>query len=405
MFQQFLALYPENPIVDEVSFSLANAYIDLEDFEAVIEAAKGFQQRYPKSPYFSGYQYIEGYANFELERYDESLRLCATVATGKYPDKNGKLMVSDHKDLGIYIMGQIYHSMGDPEQAIVEYEKVKDLFSDAKEAIAYFTRKKLKLDEVTTFTPKNAPRTSEARSASTPSDYEVKLHYRNVKAVNILAYRVDLMKLYLLQKNLNNITNINLAGITPYFQNTLEPGAGKDYTDKEYNLALPLEKEGAYLVVAKEAELDTSGMVLLSYLKMDVEEDPVSGRVRVNVMNTETGKYENRVHVKVIGSRDTEFVSGSTDLRGIFIADNIHGAATVIARKSDQYAFYRGKTELQLSDATLDSLELKAPADMRSQATQHLRETNIAIQQQSEGYLRQNLYQNKQTGVEVQSAY
>ena len=43
-------------------------------------------------------------------------------------------------------------------------------------------------------------------------------------------------------------------------------------------------------------------------------------------------------------SQNTEFVSGDTDLRGIFIADGIRGIPTVIARdKSNRYAFYRGK--------------------------------------------------------------
>ena len=391
MLYQFLVRYPENPIADEVSFSLANAYIDLEDFETVVELAQDFQQRYPKSPYFSGYQYIEGYADFELEHYQKSLELCQKVATGKYLNKNGEMVESDYKNLAIYIMGQIYHSMGEPEKAIEEYEKVKEQFPDAKEAIEYFTRKDVKLDEVTTFKPGEAA--------------QVTLHYRNIKELNTLAYRVDLMKLYLLQKNLNNITNINLAGITPYYQQTVQLGEGKDYTDKTYDLILPLEKEGAYLVVAKEAEFDTSGMVLLSPLKLEVEEDMISGRVRVNVLNAETGRYENNVHVKVIGSFDTEFVSGSTDLRGIFIADNIHGTATVIARKGDQYAFYRGTSALQPTDIGFERSMLQAPADMRSQATQQLRETNLMIQQQSEGYLRQNLYQNKQTGVEVQAAY
>jgi hypothetical protein len=107
----------------------------------------------------------------------------------------------------------------------------------------------------------------------------------------------------------------------------------------------------------------------------------------------------------VIGSFDREFVSGSTDLRGIFIADNIHGTATVIARKGDQYAFYRGTSILQSAEISFERSILQAPADMRSQATQQLRETNLMLQQQSEGYLRQNLYQNTQTGVEVQAAY
>jgi hypothetical protein len=210
----------------------------------------------------------------------------------------------------------------------------------------------------------------------------------------------------LLQKNLNNITNVNLAGISPYHQETLTLGVGKDYADKESSVTLPLDKEGAYLVVAKESESDASGMVLRSPLKLEVDEDAVSGRVRANVVNAATGRYENKAHVKVIGSEDQQFISGDTDLRGIFIADNIHGTATVIARKGDQYAFYRGAAALQAEQTVAVQQEMNQPVlDMRSQATQQLRDENFAIQQQSADYLRRNLYQNRQQGVEVQNAY
>ncbi|MCP4396090.1 MAG: tetratricopeptide repeat protein, partial [bacterium] len=391
MLQEFLTRYPENPIADEVAFSLANAYIELEEFDMVVSLARDFQRRYPKSSYLSAYEYIEAYGNFELEQYERSLDLCRKIATGKYPDKQGKMRESDHKDLAIYIMGQIYHSMGQPEKAIAEYEKVKERFPDAKEVIEYFRRKALNLDEVGRFRPDE-----EAR---------ITLRYRNVKDANILVYRVDLMKLYLLRKNLNDISQINLAGISPYHQERIRLGDGKDYAEQEHELLLPLQEEGAYLLVAKESELDSSGMVLLSRLKMEVEEDVVSGRVRVNVKNAENGRYENNVHVKVIGSRDMEFVSGSTDLRGIFVADNIHGAATVIARKGDRYAFYRGSAVLQPPEMQVQRPMLQAPADMRSQAMQQLRATNEAIQLKNEGYLRQNLYQNTQLGVEVQATY
>ena len=175
-----------------------------------------------------------------------------------------------------------------------------------------------------------------------------------------------------MQKNLENVAAINLAGITPYHQATAHLGDGKDYAEKTQALSLPLQEEGAYLVTAKEAETDASGLVLISPLRLEVEEDAQSGRVRVNVINSATNRYENNAHVKVIGASDAEFVSGSTDLRGIFIADNIHGAVTVIARKGNQYAFYRGETDLQPQQGDLDIMPL-APMDMRSQATQYLR--------------------------------
>ena len=153
MLREFLTRYPKQPIADEVSFSLANAYLELEEFETVAQLAQRFRQRYPKSAYLSGYEYLEGYADFERELYDESLKLCQNVATGAYPDKQGNLRESDHKYLAMYLMGQMYHAMGKPEQALAHYEQVKDRFPDAAEAMAHFTRKGLRLEDVSTFAP------------------------------------------------------------------------------------------------------------------------------------------------------------------------------------------------------------------------------------------------------------
>jgi hypothetical protein len=51
--------------------------------------------------------------------------------------------------------------------------------------------------------------------------------------------------------------------------------------------------------------------------------------------------------VKVIGSANDQFVSGQSDLRGIFVADGIIGTSTVIARTdANRYAFHRGKVPL-----------------------------------------------------------
>ena len=90
-----------------------------------------------------------------------------------------------------------------------------------------------------------------------------------------------------------------------------------------------------------------SGMVLITPLKIEAQEDSASGRVRANVLDTAKGGYRPEVHVKAIGSADKEFRSGETDLRGLFIADNVHGKATVIAREGEsRYAFFRGETWL-----------------------------------------------------------
>ncbi|MCH7692390.1 MAG: hypothetical protein IID50_02990 [Proteobacteria bacterium] len=176
---------------------------------------------------------------------------------------------------------------------------------------------------------------------------KVPLEFRNVASANVKVYRIDLMKFGLMQRNLNRITAINLAGIRPFHELTLKLGDGHDYRDRKQPLELPLKKEGAYLVVCRGENLYTSGLVVISPLSLEIQEDATSGRVRVTVKDKVADKYAKDVHVKVIGSANPKFTSGETDLRGIFIADAIRGTSTIIARSGkDRYAFYRGKTRL-----------------------------------------------------------
>ena len=54
-----------------------------------------------------------------------------------------------------------------------------------------------------------------------------------------------------------------------------------------------------------------------------------------------------KVQVKVIGSDNPQFLSGETDLRGVFVADGVQGIVTAVVRRAtNQYAFYRGTNYL-----------------------------------------------------------
>ena len=72
-----------------------------------------------------------------------------------------------------------------------------------------------------------------------------------------------------------------------------------------------------------------------------------AGRVRVTVRHAETGDLIPGVQVRVIGTGNSRFEAGTTDLRGVFVAEGLNGQVTAVARRgSDQYAFYRGTTSV-----------------------------------------------------------
>ena len=319
----FLAMYPKDPLADDAGFSLANCLLTLKNYPLVVALGNEFAKKYSDSPLAPGFQYMTALGLFWQNQYADALAAAKVVADGDSKDR----------DFARYILGQIYHAESKPKEAIDWYGKVKQLYPDAAEAIAYFEKKSIALDEVSVVKP--------------GQPVELTLKYRNIKEASLQVYRVDLMKLYLQQKNLSAITSVQLAGIRPELEQTTALGDGKDYVEKERKVALPLKDEAAYLVICRGDDLFTSGMVLITPLKIEVQEDSTSGRVRANVLDTAKGGYRPEVHVKAIGSADTEFRSGETDLRGLFIADNVHGKATVIAREGEsRYAFFRGETWL-----------------------------------------------------------
>jgi outer membrane protein assembly factor BamD (BamD/ComL family) len=332
MLEGFLTAYPEDPAADQAAFATANALLELETYDRAAAACDQYAKRYPESKLLDSFWYIIGYCRFATGEHQAAMDMCRKVAEAKRTDpQTGREEESPNKNRAIYILGQIHHSLGQAAEAIAEYTKVADQFVDAAQSIVYFTRKDVELPEVTTIEP------------GKPA--EVELKFRNVAECDVKVYRIDLMKFSLLKRNLQGITRINLAGIRPLHEAVEKLGDGKDYRDRTHKLALPLKEEGAYLLVCRGENLHTSGLVLVTPLKIEVQEDAASGRVRATVKDSTTDKYLRDVHVKVIGSGNDEFISGETDLRGVFVADGIRGTTTVIAEaEGGRYAFYRGKT-------------------------------------------------------------
>jgi alpha-2-macroglobulin len=236
------------------------------------------------------------------------------------------------------------------------------------------------------------------------------LKYRNVKEGFVQVYRVDLMKLYLQQKNLSAITSVQLAGIKPESEQTITLGDGKDYVEKERSIPLPLKDEAAYLIICRGDDLFASAMVLITPLKIEVQEDAASGRIRANVLDTSKGGYRPEVHVKAIGSADTEFRSGETDLRGLFIAENLRGKATVIAREGNsKYAFFRGTDWL----GTAENAPVPPPTEELQQQLKggevdykgNLRLDNTNIQTINNGNWNQQRRAAPNKGLKIEKAY
>jgi uncharacterized protein YfaS (alpha-2-macroglobulin family)/tetratricopeptide (TPR) repeat protein len=379
MLRSFLTLYPDSPLADDAAFSMANALMELKSYPHVVSLSQIAFERYPRSEFRSSFQYMAALGHFWQRDYERALAAARVVADGDSKDR----------DFARYILAQIHHAQGKPADAIAWYHKVETLYPDAKEAIGYFEEKRISLEEVNLFKP--------------AEPVQLKIKYRNIKDAAMQVYKVDLMKLYLREKNLSGMTKVQLSGIKPEAELQLHLGDGKDYVDKETIAKLPLKDEAAYLVICRGDDLFTSAVVLITPLKIEVQEDAVSGRLRANVIDSVKNSYVPEVHVKAIGSGDTAFKSGQTDLRGIFIADGLRGMATVIARVGEsRYAFYRGQTWIGAPPAQ-PAPRAEAKAAAPAEYLRNVQEFNMDIQR-SNTRVFEKFRRQSAVGVEVQQA-
>ena len=335
------------------------AFLDLEDFAAVVKLSRRFAELFPKSTFQDSFQYSEALGRFNLGEYDRAIAVAEKIANASYKDANGIDQPSPNKWQAVYILGQIYDARRDPAKALAYYLQVAERFTDAAGAVKALNRKELKLPEVSVIRP-DSPKVADAgglRSMPVQKPEEkgkddtraAKLEYRNIATADVKVYPVDLMRLYLTRRNLDAIAGIDLAGIKPFYEATIKLGDGKDFDDKTKNIDLPVKKEGAYLVMIRGDDRYTSGILLVSPLELQVLEEPESGRVRVTVRDARTKAFVPKVQVKVIGSDNPTFFSGETDLRGVFVAEGVRGQVTAVARKgTNEYAFHRGKTMMGL---------------------------------------------------------
>ncbi|MEZ5963421.1 MAG: MG2 domain-containing protein [Planctomycetota bacterium] len=394
--REFLVLYPDDPLAEEVAFALATTHVEAKDLAAALAVSERALETYPGSVMTDEFLYTAGYADFALGKPEAAFAILKRVAEEDFPQRNGGKGPSENKDHAIYLQGQIHHALGQPEPALAAYEKVKDKFSDAAEATDYFLRKRLSLPEVTT--------------VATSEPAKVEVSFRNVARAAVTVYRVDLMRLYLLEKSLNDIRGVKLHGIRPHAELTVELGSGRDYKLESKPLELSLDEPGAYLIVLRGDDLLATGMLLRSDLRIEAQEAFDVGRVRVYV------KAEDAVvadaHVKVVGSADQQLRSGDTDLRGVFVADAVVGQATVLVKKGDEYAFYRGSGVHQPSRVPAPQPQRRPGRPVPNKAADYksfdafsnnmrFNDSNRAQQVQ---WLRNEVLQKQQKGVEVYRA-
>jgi len=328
---RFLTLHGDDPTAPDAGLNLVSSLLSQKNWAQARRESETLARRYQKPRYLDSFRYTQAVAMWALGEDEDAMSLLEQIADSRYPVASGGERPSENRDLSLFIIGQIHHAANQPEAASKFYEMVEDQFADAKDSLRQINARELELDEISEFRPGDP--------------VSIELRYRNIDSAEVLAYKVNLMTLALREQDLSRVTEVNLSGISPTLSKTVELGAqgtagGTLHATRDIDI--PIEDEGAYLVIVRGGDVHTSCLILVNRMEMVVQK--TDGTLRVQIVDPTTGKLIPDVEVRILdpylpGSEGTIF--GTTDRRGLFLS-SVDNRYTVIARrgKSD-YAFFR----------------------------------------------------------------
>ncbi len=339
--ETLLAESPGNPMADEAGMALVANAFELGDHAGMIKVAEQFARIHPASPLRDSFRYSEALGYFHLGQLDRAIAAARAIVgpdarpQGETPE--ARALVSQ----AIALLGRIHEARLEPAEALAYYRRIAARVPDAADAVEALTAKSLSVPEIAVVRPE-AP--AGARRAALPLD----VTYRNLTELDVRVYPVDLLRLFPGRDDLGAVASVNLAGIRPVHQAKVAVGDGRtvNLAGRVRRVELPIDGEGAYLVMLRGDDRFASGLVVLTPMELEVTPSPESGRIRIAVRDARTRRGVPGAQVKVIGSRTPAVQSGETDLRGVFVADAIEGRLTVVARSGPaKFAIHRSPAE------------------------------------------------------------
>ena len=328
---RFLILYGNDPTAPDAGLNLVSALIDQRNWKLATKVASVLAEKYTEPRYFDSFRYTGAVALWAMGDDEKAQNLLEEIAEAKYVTSSGGTRPSENRDLATFIIGQIHHAANDPANAARYYEKVKDLFTDARESLRQLNARELDLNEISEFRP--------------GQPVKIELRYRNIDSAEVLAYKVNLMTLALREQDLSRVTEVNLSGISPTLSRTVslgEQGAAGGTLHAKQSVEIPIEDVGAYLIIVRGGDVHTSGLILVNQMQMvvnNVDED-----LRIQIVDPLTDELLPDVQIRVMSATNNGVISGTTDRRGLFFSAGSQWGSTVIARRDQgDYAFFRSK--------------------------------------------------------------
>ncbi len=368
MIQVFLSQSPKNPVADEASLALLGAFTDLEDFKSVERWRPGSPSSIPRAPTSTASSTARRWRTSTWASTTGRSRWPRRSPQATYKDAAGVDQPSPNKWQALYILGQIHDARRQPAKALEYYRQVADRFSDAASAVQFYTRKDLKVPEVSVVRPEARPAVrGRPPSATRPGRRLPAVIARPSAAASRAA-----------EPRHEAGDRARLSQHRPGRRQGLSGRPDAALPDPAQPERDRRHRPGRRHAPGREDRRARRRCRLRRQVPVDrlaarqgrgvPDDDPRRQPLRLGDRaghaardggargarrrpgardrpRRQTKDFLPKVQVKVIGSDNPQFISGETDLRGVFVAEGVRGQVTAVARQGTaQYAFYRGTT-------------------------------------------------------------
>ncbi|MEZ4467867.1 MAG: hypothetical protein R3F43_26355, partial [bacterium] len=293
--REFVALWPKSAQRAEAAFHLVRVLQDLDAHAESARWASVLAGQLADSALLDGLLYLEGLARLRLREDDRALKLFERISTADFPQADGSTGPAESRDDARYALARLYEARGDLARAKTAYEAAAGTHEEAAQAAQALTEVTLRLEPFT--------RVKRGETLRIP------VTAANVDTLHVRAYRLDLRTIFLRDGGLDEVMAVNVSGVSPVWSG--ERDVDSDAFPRPYDVALPLEDRGAYLVQVDGGGISAVTLVVRSDLDLRESPDPEGLRVMVRL----AGKMAAGVALRSAGGGSVQ--AATTDVRGV----------------------------------------------------------------------------------------
>ena len=328
--------------VIDAQYAIGDEAYAKKDYEAARLAWKAFQDKYPLDVRNADIMFRLGNMLSDAKQYDAAIEQWKKVSS-KYPS-------TEAASRSQFMIAMTYETLGRFEDAFIAHRAVTGKWQSAAQA----RLNELKNRKMLVYTE---------RTFSTTDEPALKVVTRNVKTLQLRAYKVDMNDYFRKLNTILGVENLDLALIEPDWRWNLDVPDYQDYRQSETAAPLPFKAPGVYAVVCNAPQEKT---------EKDADNTDKSLEATNIVLISDMGIVTKVTHNDVLIFTENLRTKAPWPNAEILLTD---GRRIVASGKTNDDGIFQWKNEGELKTAKVSIAPLQSDVRVLAQSSGHYAST------------------------------